>query len=310
MNDSVAMRLPVHLLRPGTRFFLGHTDAAGISVQEMLTLLSRPGVNLDCALAVTPAKSLYVNHRGDPGWYLYEGPWPTYVQEPKYLLPIPAHTEDPGFGLQEVCFYPTEQSRSNGEGGGQRATEGPVWSETTADVQEEHAWGHGHDENAFVRLETLPQYDYQRQPRAPACKKDLRVPYRYVSLLSAICESGVDSPDEPAFAKDVVIGAKLSIRLGIKRTQAPSTCFFSKQYRVRSEGTRQPITRAKLAKYIAQHVHEYMDQHRVEYKGRVIAFEDLYLKAACLRSKGTIQPVLCVRPSTAGIPQVTLRSAQ
>lgn len=154
-------------------------------------------VNLDCALAVTPAKSLYVNHRGDPGWYLYEGPWPTYVQEPKYLLPIPAHTEDPGFGLQEACFYPTEQSRSNGEGGGQRATEGPVWSETTVDVQEEHApWGHGHDENAFVRLEvrdlnrqrrqrttriltvsqTLPQYDYQRQPRAPACKKDLRVP--------------------------------------------------------------------------------------------------------------------------------------
>lgn len=113
-------------------------------------------VNPDSTFAVTPARPLDVDHRGDRGWPIREGTWPTHVQGPNYPLPSPAYTGNPGFSLEQACIHPTEQSWwPNGESVGLAgAAEGPVWSETTADVQEEHAWGHvGNDEGAYVRLE-------------------------------------------------------------------------------------------------------------------------------------------------------------
>lgn len=178
----------------------------------------------------------------------------------------------------------------------------------------------------------------------------LELPYDCVSLPSALAERDISSPDEPAFPADAPIGVKISICLWVsilngnrdessltyrpqlEGVQSPRTLeggFSSKQHRVRKgDKNGRPITRAKLARLVAADVFEFMVRltslmsasilehpsqalRRVVHKGEAVTFEQLCLKKVCLKSKATIQPVLCLLPSFADTgPDVILCSVQ
>lgn len=198
--------------------------------------------------------------------------------------------------------------------------------------------------------QTLPQRDYLNHPRAQAPEMVLEVPYDCVSLPSALAEREISTPDEPVFAANAPIGVKISICLWVsisncnrddspltyrpqlEGVQSPRTLeggFSSKQHRVRKGDKKgRPITRAKLARMVAADVFEFMVRltsltsafipnlpsqtlHRVMHKGEVVTFEQLCLKTVCLKSKATIQPVLCLLRSPADTgPAVILCSVQ
>ncbi|KAL1941122.1 hypothetical protein VTO73DRAFT_7334 [Trametes versicolor] len=237
---------------------------------------------------------------GDPGWRIVAWGWLPRGLEPEYLLPSPVSRLNTEGGL-EARPTPAEGVRGwfsglGREGVGDTACLFGFETETTADESARES-----EEGACMQLETLPQRDYLNHPRAQAPEMVLDVPYDCVSLPSALAEREISTPDEPVFAADAPIGVKISICLWLEGVQSPRTLeggFSSKQHRVRKGDKKgRPITRAKLARLVAADVFEFMTLHRVVHKGLVVAFEQLCLKEVCLKSKATIQPVLCLRPS-------------
>ncbi|EIW58663.1 uncharacterized protein TRAVEDRAFT_47805 [Trametes versicolor FP-101664 SS1] len=318
-GQSIGACLPAYLTQPGTQFYLLPDFNEGISVQSMLAWLPfYSETDLARTVAVTPSNSLYMKLCGDPGWRLVALGWLPRGLEPEYLLPSPVGRWNPEGGL-EARPTPAEGvmgwfSGLGREGVGDTACPLEFGPETTADERAREG-----EEGACMQLETLPQRDYLDHPRAQAPEMVLEVPYDCVSLPSALAERDISSPDEPAFPADAPIGVKISICLWLEGVQSPRTLeggFSSKQHRVRKGDKKgRPITRAKLARLVAADVFEFMVRrltsltsayspnhpsqtlHKVVHKGEVVAFEQVCLKKVCLKSKATIQPVLCLRPS-------------
>ncbi|KAL1941118.1 hypothetical protein VTO73DRAFT_7330 [Trametes versicolor] len=290
---------PMLLRQRGTRFY--HRDFnGGIPVEYMSGLLPFYA-DLAGTLAVTPGQIVYVKLCGDLGWAIAAWWLLAHVQGHEWhLLPSDALAENAGGGLH-ARLLPAENVKGRACGPGM---EGAI-----------NRFEPGYEGAGRLQLETLSQHDFLNHPRAQAPRMKLNVSYDCVSLSSALAGCGVPSLDGPIFAADAPIGVKMSICLWIEGVRSPRPLedgFSSKQYRVRTgdEKFGRPITRARLAHIIAVEVFDFMRRHTVEHNGEVVVFEQLYLKTASLKSKATIQPVLCIRPSsTAGISG-TLRSVQ
>ncbi|KAL1944965.1 hypothetical protein VTO73DRAFT_2585 [Trametes versicolor] len=217
----------------------------------------------------------YVNPRADPGWTSVSKP--TGGQGAMYTAP-------------DTAAVVAWDNLSSAEGPGYLLRHGP----NAAVPDGSHGEG-----SACGPFAILPQYDYQLYPRAPAPEIELTIPYEFVPLQYALEERGTSLPDIPAFARDAPIGDKLSICLGIKSVHPPrelANGFSSKQHRVRSGNGRggRPITRASLARLVAVDVQTFMNLYLVTHNGNDIGFHQLYLKEVSLKSKATIQPVMCL----------------